>query len=105
MATALVLFGVGALGLLLSCLPKATSWHDCCWVFLFLLVCGIVAYLLSGKSALPQRLILRILPQRDRLENLARGYFTACYVVVALAMITAAALVPTVGFFKYAYDA
>jgi hypothetical protein len=101
----LVLVGGGDMGLLLSCFWNSQSLQDWCWVFVFFATCGTIAHLLSGDSARTQRFTTRFFRHPKRIEDSAQRYFTVLYVLAALSVITSAALVPSLGFFKYAYDA
>jgi hypothetical protein len=66
---------------------------------------GLVAVLLSGGLTWITRLIPKGFTAPKWVKELARKRFVAAYALAALSLIAAAALVPCIGFFKYAYDA
>ncbi|HEV2961570.1 MAG TPA: hypothetical protein VG649_07080, partial [Candidatus Angelobacter sp.] len=99
-----VLFAGGTAGLILSCSPTSKSLQGWCGLFVFLALCGALAQLLSGKPSLIKNLVTRVLKIPARAASSAQNYFTRLYVVAVVSLVVSAALVPSLGFFKYAYD-
>jgi hypothetical protein len=81
----------------------ALSW-SADWVFPFVLPTFLGAFAAVASGRFPAALQVRWTRMTQRFE-LVRKHFTTAYAMAAASMIVCVALVPCLGFFKYAYDA
>jgi hypothetical protein len=112
-ATVLALFGrvliyisiavlIMLAGFLLVHSPAFEEWWS---VFVVLGISGMIAILLSGTFSRNLELTSKFPRAFESLKLFARNHFGLAYSIASLTVIAAVFLVPSVGCFKYAYDA